>query len=149
MAQSNMATAMQVLLDEDRITEEPLIQVKSAQKNKDSVHDEPKSVKEQDASSTNENTAANTSLVSSSSSLSNKSGGPPGSGLNNGVLQVNRQQKTCYGRELWDCLTVLESNTKTRTKEMENIKDLFAAIRKGLENFSAQITHSTQIYKRK
>ena len=32
---------------------------------------------------------------------------------------------------------------------MENIKDLFSSIRKGLENFSAHITHSTQIYKRK
>ena len=29
---------------------------------------------------------------------------------------------------------------------MENIKELFASIRKGLENFSAHLTHSTQLY---
>lgn len=32
---------------------------------------------------------------------------------------------------------------------MENVKDLFSALRKGLENFSAHITHSSQIYQRK
>lgn len=32
---------------------------------------------------------------------------------------------------------------------MENAKDLFGSVRKGLENFSAQVTHATQFYKRK
>ena len=43
----------------------------------------------------------------------------------------------------------MESSSRARTRQMENIKDLFSSIRKGLENFSAHITHSTQIYKRK
>ena len=92
----------------------------------------------------------NTSLASSSSETnSNKSGGPPGSGLHKGVLQANRQEKTCYGREMWDCLSVLEKSTKNRSSQMENLKDLFSAIRKGLENFSAHITHASQIFSRK
>lgn len=81
--------------------------------------------------------------------LSNTSGGPPGSGMHNGVLQRNRQERTCYGRELWDCLNILEKNTKGRMKQMNNMKDYFSSIRKNLENFSASITHATQIYKRK
>ena len=32
---------------------------------------------------------------------------------------------------------------------MNNMKDYFSSIRKNLENFSASITHATQIYKRK
>ena len=44
---------------------------------------------------------------------------------------------------------MMESSSRARTRQMENIKDLFSSIRKGLENFSAHITHSTQIYKRK
>ena len=83
------------------------------------------------------------------SSTSNKSGGPPGSGMHNGVLQANRQERTCYGRELWDCLTVLETNTKSRTRQMEFMQELLQAVKKGLDNFSSHITHATQIYKRK
>ena len=69
--------------------------------------------------------------------------------MHNGVLQSNRQEKTCYGRELWDCLTILEQNTKGRIKQMENMKDFVSSIRKGLETFSAHITHATSIYRRK
>ena len=98
----------------------------------------------QDSSSAaNTESKANTSQLSTGSSASGKSTGPPGSGLSNGVLQTDRQNKTCYGRELWDCLGVLEGSTKKKTKQMEIIKDLFSSIRKGLENFSAHITHST------
>ena len=100
------------------------------------------------ANATTENVNS-TRKCSSSSNSSNKSGGPPGSGLHNGKLQANRQQNTCYGRELWDCLPVLEKNTKIRTIQMENVKDLFSALRKGLDNFSAHINHSSQIYQRK
>ena len=32
---------------------------------------------------------------------------------------------------------------------MENIKELFVSVRKGLENFSAQVTHSTQHFNSK
>ena len=32
---------------------------------------------------------------------------------------------------------------------MDYMKDLLSAVRKGLENFSSHIIHSTQIYKRK
>ena len=51
-----------------------------------------------------------------------------------------------YGRELWDCLAVLEKGTKQKSKQIENIKELFGSIKKGLENFSTHIAHSTQLY---
>jgi len=38
---------------------------------------------------------------------------------------------------------VLEKNTKQRAQQMEIMKDLFASVRKGLENFAAHLTHST------
>ena len=87
--------------------------------------------------------------MSSGSTSSNKSGGPPGSDPFNEKLQTNRQEKTCYGRELWDCIPILELNTKVRTGQMENVKELFSSIKKGLDNFSAHITYCTQIYNRK
>ena len=69
--------------------------------------------------------------------------------MHNGVLQSNRQEKTCYGRELWDCLSILETNTKGKMRQMENMRDFVSSIRKGLETFSAHLTHSTLLYKRK
>ena len=43
-------------------------------------------------------------------------------------------------------MVVIEKSTKQRGKQMENIKDLFVSIRKGLENFSAHMTRSTQLF---
>ena len=43
----------------------------------------------------------------------------------------------------------MEASTKGRTKHMDIMKDLLSAVKKGLENFSSHITHSTQIYQRK
>ena len=38
-------------------------------------------------------------------------------------------QPVCYGRELWDCLPVLERNTKERTMQMKALKEMIDCIR--------------------
>lgn len=59
---------------------------------------------------------------------------------------MSAKECTTYGSELLECLAVLEKSTKQRGKQMENIKDMFVSIRKGLENFSAHLTRSTQLF---
>ena len=114
-----------VLLEEDKLADEGLSDL-----NLDST--------QQSSSAPNQNTASkpSQSLALSKQSNSQSSG-------KSDEEKMGRQGQTCYGRELWDCLAVLEKSTKTRSKQMENMKELFVAVRKGLESFSAQVTHST------
>ena len=35
----------------------------------------------------------------------------------------------CYGRELWDCLPVLERNAKERTLQMKSMKEMIECLR--------------------
>ena len=44
-------------------------------------------------------------------------------------------QPVCYGRELWDCIPVLERNTKERTMQMKALKEMIDCIRQGFDNF--------------
>ena len=156
-----MSTAEQIILEEDQIVtpvvenllitdemevDKPVVKPVSGSV-LDQQHSNSQSMEQTDGAAYESNRKLSSS--DADSSTSNKSGGPPGSGLHNGILQANRQERTCYGRELWDCLTVMEMSSKSRTRQMEFTKDLLSAVKKGFENFSSHITHATQIYQRK
>ena len=52
---------------------------------------------------------------------------------------IEEKVEPCYGRELWDCLPVLEQNSKERTLTMIHLRDLAESIRTGLEVFQLKI----------
>ena len=64
------------------------------------------------------------------------------------MLQANRQERTCYGRELWDCLPVLEQNTQYKSQQIENTNVFFAALRTAFDTFAHNINLAAQNYRR-
>ena len=61
--------------------------------------------------------------------------------------EEKKTEAACYGRELWDCLPVLERNTRERTMQMRSLKELVEQIRIGLETFQMKISSSVKAFK--
>lgn len=45
------------------------------------------------------------------------------------IKSPTEKSAPCYGRELWDCLPVLERNAKERTLQMRSMKEMIECIR--------------------
>ena len=64
------------------------------------------------------------------------------------LAKSGKVAQPCYGRELWDCLQVLEDNTAEKSKQLSNMKEFFQAVRIGLENFSLHVKSTIQQFNR-
>jgi hypothetical protein len=52
--------------------------------------------------------------------------------------------KPSYGKDLWDCITILTENTQHRTQQMKSLRVFFSSIKKSLELFSQSLAKANQ-----
>ena len=46
----------------------------------------------------------------------------------------------CYGRELWDCLPIIEESTAERTQNMRCLKTFFNQFKVAIDNFGMHMS---------
>lgn len=49
---------------------------------------------------------------------------------------MNGPQPLSYGKDLWDCLTVLTDNTNIKKNQMSALKSFFIAYKKAIDQFT-------------
>ena len=52
-----------------------------------------------------------------------------------------------YGKELWDCLSIIEKNNDDRIKTMQSLLSFLGALQLGIEAFSSSLDKALKTFK--